>query len=162
MGSNTIMFNPADYNSDVKHMELGTLVYGKQDEVYRYVKVVDNALVAGDVCIYTATEGTVTSDYTGGTAHISIVAGVARCAVTAGNYALIQCKGYCSTINVHEDCAVGSRLTTPSATDGRAALAATPTDVNPTQAEMLAMARVFGYATAVDASNIAPGYLNCV
>lgn len=155
-----IKYNPADYNSAVKHMELGTRVQGQEDKVYIYVKVVDLDLVAGDVCLQTATKGTVTADYTGGTAHLSRAAGVALCAVTAGNYCFLQTKGYLATVNVHGDTAAASLLCPPSATDGRAEVWA-PTTEDATSAQLLQGANIFAKASAADSSNIAPAFLFC-
>lgn len=155
-----VTYNPADYNSGVMHMALGTRVKGPEDKEYIYVKVVDLDLVAGDVCLQTATKGTVTKDYTGGTAHLSRAAGVALCAVTAGNYALLQTKGYLATVNVHADTVAGSILCPPSATDGRAEVWA-PTTTTATDTQLFQGNNSFAKASAADTSNIAPAYLYC-
>lgn len=131
----------------------------RQGKTYRYVKVVDLATVAGDVLIYTATEGVVTKDYTGGTAHVGCVAGVALGVISAGSYGIIQTGGYCPTVNVDAACVAGSALVTPNTADGRADIY----DAAGAYGEAMAQnaANVFAKALAADAANVAPAMLYC-
>lgn len=136
-------------------------VFEQNGEEFIYAKAVDLALVAGDVCLQTATKGTVTKDYTGGTAHLSRAAGVALCTVTAGNYCILKRKGYLATVNVHADTVAGSILCPPSATDGRAEVWA-PTTTAATLTQLLQGANAIGVAAAADSSNVAPVFLAIV
>lgn len=155
-----ISFDPTTANHSTAQYSVGGLYTGPTGKVYRYVKVVDLALAAGDVAIFTATEGTVTKDYTGGTAHIGCVAGVALGVISVGQYGFIQTQGYCSSVNVDAACVAGSGLVVPATADGRADLYAVA-GANPTAAESVIGTKLFGRATAADAANHAPAILFC-
>lgn len=154
-----IFHNPAYHDSaDPKANVMDT--WERQGKTYRYVKVVDLAAAAGDVLIYTATEGNVTKDYTGGTAHVGLVAGVALGTITAGQYGIIQTRGYCPSVNVDANCVAGSVLVCPATADGRGDLWA-PTTTAATLAQLLDGAKRFGVALAADTANYAPAILLC-
>ncbi len=76
---------------------LGLLASDQKGNVFRYVQniLADSIAVADGTCVYfTATDGVVTPDFTGGSGVSSKVAGVGIGAIAAGSYGWVQVSGY--------------------------------------------------------------------
>lgn len=158
-----LTFNPSDHNSDKPYYTVGTRIAGPGDVEYEYVKVVDLDLAVGDVVLRTATSGTVTKDYTGGTAHLGLCAGVALGTVTAGNYGVIQRRGACATVKCASTVVAGDLLAAPDATDGRASEPVCTGAAGATLgAQVIDAIKRLGVATGTAASNVCSAYLSCL
>jgi hypothetical protein len=118
-------------------------------KTYRYVKF-DNgagnvAAVAGNLCYWTATSGTVTSDES----DSSIPAGIFMAVLTDGSWGWIQTRGLATVNNEGTDIALGAAMIA-SSTDGKATsiVAAEFTTTAATLAQINRCIRVIGYAPA--------------
>ena len=103
-------------------------IYIKEDKSYRYFKVKDLALAAGNVVEYSTTSGAVTKDRSGGTSVGRTSAGVAVGTVTSGNYGWVQTSGRASvTVPAGVAIAAGALVTTHATSDGGVITATTAT-----------------------------------
>jgi hypothetical protein len=96
------------------------------NKTYRYFKVKDLAVAAGNVVEYSTTEGAVTKDRAGGTSVARIAAGVAAGTVSAGNYGWFQVDGEVEvTVPANVAITAGTLLTPHISSDGAVAAVAT-------------------------------------
>jgi len=144
-----------DDSSTTQQNGLGIIRFEGNKE-YRYVKVVDKALAAGDVaCIASTVDGIVTSKIAGQAASMAM--GVAIGAIASGAYGWIQSKGVC-TINCDGTVVTGSGLVPSASTDGVADVVDAASDSANTEY------KIFGFALTQDSgttNGTATAYINC-
>lgn len=125
---------------------------------YRYVQVVDAAVVAGDsLCVASTADGIVTKDRSGGSQLAPLVRGVAIGAIAVGSYGWIQKKGI-AIVQCDGTVAAGNGIVPSASTDGVAAPVVASTSAANTEYQC------FGFALTADSgttNGTATAYINC-
>ena len=114
----TVPCRPLRANDSSAKGAVGVL-FTREGKSYRYYKIKDAALAAGNVVEYSTTAGAVTKDRAGGSSVGREAAGVAVGTVTAGYYGWVQVAGTCSvTVPAKGVVSAGNRLIPHPSSDG--------------------------------------------